>query len=279
MSRLSTSRLVVVVLCLSAPLFADDGDLDPTFWSDGKLTVSATADLAFGGLATDAGGQLAVAYSYVAAGVPMRVSVWRSVSDSTLGTTCPVVPHSGRDTWVVDLAFDASGRLLALARDYYAPDTEDWYVLAYRFPDCELDTTFGGDGVVTFGSLTPGLSAYWRLRPLADGTILVTGYNGVYGTYGCRVQVISFNPNGSTGNVLCAPPSLFAGEIFGVDATWAEVTRTRRRRSSPPPTAGAWSSVGRRGAARPNGLLRSPCSTGAPLASSSSTRASAATES
>jgi len=47
------------------------------------------------------------------------------------------------------MSLDAFGRLLVLAREYYSDgmmDWEAWFVLAYEYPDCVLDTSFGGDG-------------------------------------------------------------------------------------------------------------------------------------
>ena len=49
-----------------------DGDIDPSFWMDGTMTVDVTADATFGGLASAEDGQLAVAYSYVPPVVTMR---------------------------------------------------------------------------------------------------------------------------------------------------------------------------------------------------------------
>jgi uncharacterized delta-60 repeat protein len=226
MSRLSTSTLVVV-LCLSAPVLADDGDLDPSFWADGKMAVDATADMTFGGLASDVDGQMAVAYSYVPPVVTTEVGVWRSVGDVSVGGACEVEPYPTgmRDTEVVDVAFDSSGRLIVLAREFYDAGFEDfeaWYALAYNFPGCVLDPGFSGDGIVSLhGWDLPGLIGYSSLQPLADGTVLVTGQGLTGGPSGCRVHVIALEPNGSTGETFCAPPEDFPYQVWGQDSAAA----------------------------------------------------------
>jgi uncharacterized delta-60 repeat protein len=222
-----TSVALLFLVSLAAPLLADDGDLDPAFWTDGKMAVDATADVTFGGLAPDLDGRMAVAYSYVPPVVTTEVGVWRSIGDVSVGGACEIEPYpSGtRDTRVVDVTIDAYGRLLALARESYSDgmmDWEAWYVLAYYFPNCVLDTGFSGDGIVVLHSWDmPGLHGYDRLRPLADGTTLVTGSSLGGGPDGCRVHVISLEPDGSWGPTYCAPPDAFPVEAYGIDSAKA----------------------------------------------------------
>lgn len=217
----------LLALSLALPLLADDGDLDPSFWADGMMAVPATADMTFGGLATDPEGRMAVAYSYLTAGAPIQFGFWRSVGDASLGADCNVEPYASgnRSTYVVDVALDAFGRLLVLAREYYSDgmmDWEAWFALAYEYPDCVLDTAFGGDGIVTLASWDmAGLQSYSRLRPLADGNTIVTGSALSGGPDGCRVHVISLEPNGSWGPTYCAPPDAFPVEAYGIDSAVA----------------------------------------------------------
>jgi uncharacterized delta-60 repeat protein len=226
MSRLSTSALVVV-LCLSAPVLADDGDLDPSFWADGKMSVDATADVTFGGLATDAQGQLAVAYSY---GTPFTgiVVVWRSVGDSVLSDPCMVdlgaidPPYNFEvdAAYVRDIAFDAYGRLLVLMRvDDDAGDVAH-FVYAYDFPGCELVTTFGDGGIAMvhgWNNLDPSYCG--RLRALADGKTMCVGSWYDFNNLGVLVQLIE--PDGSGGPAYLAPASTFPSNPAGRDATVA----------------------------------------------------------
>ncbi|PWB71527.1 MAG: hypothetical protein C3F15_12580 [Holophagae bacterium] len=215
---------LLLLLSLSAPLLADDGDLDPSFWMDGTMTVDATADVSFGGLATDPGGRLAVAYSYIPPTGGVGIGVWRSVGDVSLGGAC-VLPGSQGDVRVWDAAFDAFGRLLVVASASYSDgmmDWEAWFALAYEYPDCVLDTAFGGDGIVTLsGWDMAGLQSYSRLRALADGNTLVTGSALSGGPDGCRAHVISLEPDGSWGPTYCAPPDAFPVEAYGIDSAVA----------------------------------------------------------
>jgi hypothetical protein len=208
------------------PLLADDGDLDPSFWMDGTVAVEGlTANATFGGLASDVEGQLGVAYSYVPPTGGVEVGVWRGVADLSLADVCVVEPYpSGvRDTRVVDIAFDAYGRLLVLARESYVDPVmggmDAWYALAYSYPDCVLDTGFGGDGIITLhGWSLAGFEAYDRVRPLADGTSLVTGSSFSAGPSGCRAHVIFLNSDGGTGPEFCAPPEAFPVAVHASDS-------------------------------------------------------------
>jgi uncharacterized delta-60 repeat protein len=210
---------------LALPLLADDGDLDPSFWTDGKVAIDVSADATFGGLASDVAGQLAVAYSYVPPLGAVRVAAWRSVADASLGGACVIEPYPSepRDTHAIDAAFDAFGRLLVLAKEYrYDPvqSFEAFYVLAYSFPDCVLDASYGGgDGIVEMtGWDFAGFMAYKRLRPLADGTALVTGW-GMTGSGLCNVHVFRLDPDGGTVSTFC-DMDLPSG-VYGQDSALA----------------------------------------------------------
>jgi hypothetical protein len=85
-----------------------------------------------------------------------------------------------------------------------------------------LDTSVGGDGIVTLANWDlPGLQGYSRLRPHADGNTIVTGSALSGGPDGCRVHVISLEPNGSWGPTYCAPPDAFPAEVYGIDSAVA----------------------------------------------------------
>lgn len=224
MSR-SSSVLVLVALCVSLPLAADDGDLDSSFWSDGTLALGAGVDLTFGGLAADVDGSLAVAFSFSPADT--ELAYWESVGDSSLGSLCRVdpFPSAPRDTRIYDVAFDASGRLLALASAHEeVSDLLYWYVLAYSFPDCALVSGYGSGGVVALPGVSwPGEYGNQRLRPLADGTTLVAGWDTDtnHPERWPRTRVIHLQSNGAIGPIYRAPTSTFPDPVWGIDAAMA----------------------------------------------------------
>jgi len=168
--------LTTFLLLVSRPLSAADGDLDPTFWGDGKFALSASVDLAFGGMAATANEEVALAY-HLLAGDRTR-AYWRAVSDSTLGPFCRVNPDSNPDLdqSIQDVAFDSSGRLLVAMASRYEATLSAWLrVMAFHFPDCILDDSFGGDGIVTLPGWTLATHHVYRLVPLNDGRIVLAG--------------------------------------------------------------------------------------------------------
>ncbi len=184
--RLSTGRLTfaaaLALLSFGPPAHAADGDLDPTFWSHGRVTLGATSDTGIGGLATRTTGQMVVGYTLPGEGH----AYWRSVGDSTWGSTCrvaagPVSPAV--KTHVLDVVFDASGRLLVLALiDTFLLDGASATALfAYEYPYCRLDREFGTDGIFYLPFEFSSLTSYAaRITTMSNGKILIAGGEGVY---------------------------------------------------------------------------------------------------
>jgi len=224
---MSRKRFVALVLLplLAAPLSAADGDLDPSFWMDGTVYLSAALEFEFGGFAANSAGQLAVAMSFSPADT--ELAYWRSVGDLAFGTLCRVdpVPSTPLDTRIFDIVFDLYGRLLVLART-----TEDmtslqrYYVLAFAFPACGLDTSYGTNGVATLPSLDlPGFYANRRLVPLANGKTLVAGHDTDFNEPDApsRVRILRLDSNGSIGATFRAPADTFTFSATGVDVAAA----------------------------------------------------------
>jgi len=215
----------LLCLCLSMPVFADDGDLDPGFWADGMLSISSNVDFNFAGMASDPQGQLAVLYSYMPVGAVKALTAWRSVGDSVVGDPCIIDldlidPPSSTvvdDAYARDIAFDAYGRLLVLMRiDSDAFDTAH-FVYAYDFPSCQLVASYGDGGlaqVLSWNNLDPSYCG--RLRPLADGKTMCVG--SYYDDLNLGVLVQAIQVNGSLGQGYYAPAGTFASNPSGVDA-------------------------------------------------------------
>jgi uncharacterized delta-60 repeat protein len=233
--RSSTVRLAfaaaLTLLPLGFPAAAADGELDPSFWSDGKVALPTASDSTFGGLATQANGAMAVGY-FLGVGSPSReFAYWRSVTASTWGTPCrvlpgPTPPELETDDRVLDLAFDSSGRLLVLVQRLQLDGMlAGNFVLAYEFPYCRLDLDFGTDGVVSLpGFDFAGLSGASRLAPMGNGRILIAGWNHTLGpddTYQWS-QVVRLEPDGDydptfSGEGCAAGPE----DSFGMDVALA----------------------------------------------------------
>ena len=201
-SRLIAAAAALAVLLLALPVDAADGDLDPTFWSDGKVALSTASDITFGGLATQANGGMAVGY-FLGVGSPSRdFAYWRRVSDASLGTPCrvlagPTPPENEIDDRVLDLAFDSSGRLLVLTqRVNFNGWYEEIYVLAYEYPYCRLDLDFGTDGVAVITGAEAGLGGGSRLATTSDGKILIAGWSYQPDPYLRFSQIVRLEPDG-----------------------------------------------------------------------------------
>ncbi len=178
--RLTFAAAVLTLLPLGPAAHAADGDLDPGFWGDGKVALPGFAgapfDIVFGGLATKATGEMAVGYHVHAA---EEFAYWRTATDSTWGPPCQVIVEetgSDIDTFVLDMAFDSSGRLIVLAKKLYNNGGTGWnVVLAYDFPDCALDPGFAEGGIRYLPGATDWGANASRLAALEDGRILIAG--------------------------------------------------------------------------------------------------------
>lgn len=170
-----SAAVALASLTASSQAQAADGDLDATFWSDGRVALPGAGEVTFGGLAANGSGEMAVGYSTHAA---EKLGYWRAVTGSTWGAPCRVIVESVSaeiDTWVFDLAFDASGRLIVLARkDLFDGGDGVFAVLAYDFPNCVLDSEFGSDGIVYLPGSALFVSAS-RLAATSNGKILIAG--------------------------------------------------------------------------------------------------------
>jgi uncharacterized delta-60 repeat protein len=201
--QLTINRLIVFlsgVLCSIqvAAVFAAPGDLDTTF--------AVTSKLRFGfGLGNDNGNAVAVQAGgkYVVAGSSVNgsfsdISVVRYNADGSLDTSFgaggKVLTSIGAD--------DDFGRAIKIQTDgkivvagYSARVTGFFEIAVVRYhPDGSLDTSFGGDGIVTT-AISAGHNVCNALAIQANGKIVVAGSsnNGVSDDF----AVVRYNPNGS----------------------------------------------------------------------------------
>lgn len=191
---LPTAVALIAVLALPSGLLAADGDLDPTFWGDGKMNFSAVYDGDF----TVADTLVAPdgAFVVVARRVPTSAPesmFWQRLGSSSLSTQCNFEPPGGA-TGVrrVVGTFDVAGRLLVGGTVDYGD--ERIAVARFLYPACTLDPTFDGDGYATF-DLIPA-TAEWAEAIDSDalGRVYLAGWAGFPEI---DVLVVRLDPAGS----------------------------------------------------------------------------------
>lgn len=184
-----------------APAVEADGEPDPAFWSGGEVVLQVPFDMNFGGLDADAQGNLALAFdSPLFEGVDR--GYWATVGDDSLGASCEISPGTGpgQDTRVLDLAFDDLGRLIVLIQLHFNETLDLFQLVAYDFPACTFDPSFGIGGVVLLPT-DPNYESdgFFKLSALSDGHLLVTGrtWNGLPATPEGRPLALELGPDGS----------------------------------------------------------------------------------
>ena len=176
MSTKTASTLLALLAVLTAPLRAADGFLDTTFWYDGKLSLGASGSNLLSRALVPAPDDRMV-FAFTSSAEPGDVS-WRAVGDGGFFIPAACVTTLGglQVGSIEGLAFDPQGRLVVGATVRSTAPGSPYIPLVMRFdyPDCALDTSFGGgDGKYFF---------FWdlydetRLRGLAvrpDSSIVV----------------------------------------------------------------------------------------------------------
>jgi uncharacterized delta-60 repeat protein len=170
---LGVGLALVVVLLISVPAHAADGDLDPSFGGDGRVNTRFADGASARAIAIQqdgmivaagqAGGRFGLA-RYDAAGVldPGFGGDGRVTTDFTVG-----------DDWANAVAVQTDGRIVAVGH----ADSRRFAVARYD-TDGSLDETFGGDGTVT-SNFAPGTDIANAVAIQPDGAIVVAGVTRV----------------------------------------------------------------------------------------------------
>lgn len=152
--------LLGLVLGSPPPLKAADGDLDPTFWGDGKMNLSSLYDGNFrvgSVLAAPDGWNVVVATRRNRTSAPNAL-FWQRIGAATLSTQCSFEPPGGAtgvyDVFGAAAIFDLSGKLVVAFTVEYGAGNHVAAVARFLYPACTLDTNFDGDGYAVF-DLTP----------------------------------------------------------------------------------------------------------------------------
>ncbi len=133
-----------------------DGTPDTTFGGgDGLVTTTGTAGGTLDegiGVTIDSLGRILVTGYSLNAGFICQMIIWRFMTDGTADAsfgTSGVVSYDrgfGNDNWGEEILVDGSGRILVAGLSNNAADRD---MALWRYTDAgELDTTFGGTGVV-----------------------------------------------------------------------------------------------------------------------------------
>lgn len=217
----------VVALAVPATIAARTlaaGDLDTTFDSDGKVTADfGTFDDAGQAVAIDPDGKIVVA-GFVSTGGNRDFAVMRFTTSGALDTTwdgdgLARTPIGGGQDAALAVGIQSDGKVVAAG---YA-ETRKVAIVRYN-TDGSLDTTFDGDGIVTF--LHEGQTRAYDLGFQSDGKIIVggraIGSNGIK-FFAARLNTdgtldTSFGLNGKTSfNVGERPSNAFGLAIDGSD--------------------------------------------------------------
>ncbi len=152
--------LLACALAMPADLAAADGDLDPTFWQDGKMNLSAAYDGNFrvgDVLAAPDGWNVVVATRKNRTSAPDAL-FWQRIGSASLSTQCNFAPPGGAtgvyEVFGLAAVFDLSGKLVVAFTVEYGAGNRVAAVARFLYPTCTLDTDFDGDGYAVY-DLTP----------------------------------------------------------------------------------------------------------------------------
>jgi uncharacterized delta-60 repeat protein len=150
-----------------ASALAADGQLDPTFGRDGKVTTSFTAGASASAVAVQSDGRIVAAGG---AGDDFALARYdtEGALDTTFGTGGRVTTGFTNGAFANAVAIQSDGRIVA------AGVAGDAFALARYDTEGALDTTFGTDGIVTT-NLTSGYDQANGVAIQADGKIVAAG--------------------------------------------------------------------------------------------------------
>lgn len=175
--------------------YTGDGILDTSFGGDGIVTTSIAIGNDSGhAVALDGQGRIVVA-GYTYNGTNNDIAVLRYTEDGTLdasfggGDGIVTTPVGIGDDYGRSVLIDSQGRIVVAGHFSNGSNLSDFVVVRYK-TDGTLDTSFGGDGIVTIGQ---AVEEYAYSAVLDDkGKITVTG-----SSVG-DIFVLRLNSNGTT---------------------------------------------------------------------------------
>ncbi len=171
------------------------GGLDPTFGGDGKVTTNFGSGEEVHDATIQADGKIVVAGCASSA-----LAVARYATDGALdpsfggdGRVTTDLTRRGGDC-APGVAVQADGKIVAAGHSGFGGPNGRFALVRY-LPDGTLDSTFGGDGLVTT-DFTPYADAASSIVIQADGRIVAAGLSGVFGT-NTMFATARYNPDGT----------------------------------------------------------------------------------
>lgn len=175
MTRQQALSFLILVPLLAGPLAAADGDLDPSFWSDGRVVLPGTGDYDVNTVLAAPDGSLVVAGTHDPGDGVLEWFWWTVDAGISPPSVCYFAPPGAATQGRAEAAaFDASGRLLLAGSALY--DFNRLAVARFSYPDCGLDSDFNVDGYWNV-NLPGGIEALTAIavHP-SNGRIVVGGY-------------------------------------------------------------------------------------------------------
>jgi uncharacterized delta-60 repeat protein len=149
----STPAAVLALLTLAlsgagTPAFSQsDGELDASFWGDGRVTLASPPYWRVDTVVTAPDGRLVI----VGARDPFLFDdllFWATLGDASLGPVCvPEAAGGSTSLHARAAAFDDQGRLVIVGFGGFPPAGGQGFAMRFLYPACDLDETFNTDGV------------------------------------------------------------------------------------------------------------------------------------
>jgi uncharacterized delta-60 repeat protein len=163
-----------LALLAAEPASAIDGALDPSFWGDGRFSLTTTIDFQVARLVSAPDGAAVVVVGTRDDGVSPQSWFWRAIDDDSAAPACLFAPPGGATGGrALAAAFDASGRLVVAGSARYGSDR--FAVARFLYPACSLDDSFDGDGYYTL-DVPGGSEEIQALEISIGGPITLAGY-------------------------------------------------------------------------------------------------------
>lgn len=197
---MKTLLQTLFLVLLVTTSFAQDGSLDLTFDSDGRVTTAiGTFDDAARAMVLQSDGKILIAgHSYGSSDNDFAVVRYNSDGslDNTFGSGGIVTtPIGSGDDLAKSIALQSDGKIVVAGYSYNG--SIDVIALARYNTDGSLDNTFDGNGTLT---TVEGIYAEYAqsVAIQSDGKIVITG--GINNVGGMDVRVARYNTDGSLDN-------------------------------------------------------------------------------